>query len=193
MAAYIEAVGEGRCDVSRTEFDLTRLTEGQELTRQIIEAERAYDEVACQAMTMGAIELTPSQTSCFVDQYGDGEESTISMTEAGGPNARVRTNISRIERWKECLGEDTGSEPLNGDDDVWDIRSLDFGEAATAIADGRREKVKIDRWNQLRVQDWQVMLGEVVEKPENAADFVFARSLNFSKTRRGSAAQSCTF
>ena len=183
---YTQAVEEERCDITRTEFDLEQLMQIQETTRELIEAEKAYSEIAWRLMDMGAIELTPSQTSRFVDQPED-EECLQNEAE----RALKATDVSRIERWKDRLDEANSSD-IDGADEAWEIQTIGFGESCSVIAEGR-EAIRIGRWNRLRVEDWQVMLGEVVEKPETVVDFVFAGSYNPSKTRSGSATQSCTF
>lgn len=168
LATYLEAVDNGQCVVPRTEFDLHHLGECQGLTQDLREAEDGYDIAATDAMVLGAIQQTASQTSFFVDQPEDGHESEI---EVAGCSVAVdfkaikgRTNTDRIEQWQEQLREEIASQDKDDVVDDWDAKTIEFGESMTTVADGRH-KVKIERWEQFRFQLWQSMQAQDFSKP----------------------------
>jgi hypothetical protein len=80
LADYAGAVAQGQCDVSRTVFDLTHVSELHELPQDLMGAERRYQEAACQArcnpidsfpniavLRPGRRQRRASRGSCHVD------------------------------------------------------------------------------------------------------------------------------
>jgi hypothetical protein len=192
MADYTKAVAEGYCDVSRTAFDLTHVTELKGLTQDVIEAERQYNEVAFNAMQLGVIELTPSQSSWFVDQKEDGEEQAkeASMSIA-------RTNMDRIEKWTKGLTGGNKKEAAEEEEqcprqDEWYVRSIGFGDGISVYADGG-ERGKIDKWEELRVEDWKIMQEQDFVKPEAARGNVYSITPKKTEVSGKSRASSCTW
>ena len=161
LRAYLEGVDTGQCDVSRTDFDLNQVIEHRELTQQLAAAEHEHTTAAYEAMMLSVIELEELQTSWFAEQDEDheGAEEEVQLSIA-------RTNLPFTEKWAEGVVSDVDSLSPPAVSDERDIRSLQFGEACSAIAHNR-ERTKIDRWELLRREDWDLMQDQAdVPKPQ---------------------------
>jgi len=131
-------------EMSRTQFDLEQLAQKIQLTREVIRAEEAYSEAGRYAVEVGFIRDDADQSCHFVDEPDDGFCS----------GDRYATHVEEkdagfIEAWQERIASPSSKNSANGDGDIWEVDSVQFGEGCSTHAD-EWNKIRISRWEGLR-------------------------------------------
>ncbi|OCL12335.1 hypothetical protein AOQ84DRAFT_420121 [Glonium stellatum] len=123
----------------QAEFDLIHLQKGQKLTRQLLEAEQAYENVKVVARAVG-VPHGYFQESNFGDHPDDGYKGS---QEIGGATLIDR---KRIESWLESSGQITQHDwSRKPEIDDWSVDSGKLFDSVSVIAQGSDRK-RIDRW-----------------------------------------------
>jgi hypothetical protein len=131
-------------DMTRTEFDLQQLAHKIELSRQLVQAERAYSEAGRFAMEVGFVREDAEQSCHFLDEPNDGTysgdryEATVEDKDDGF-----------IEQWRKNVGLACSTSPASAKSDVWEVDSVKFGEGYSTHGD-EWNKIRIDQWEGLR-------------------------------------------
>lgn len=139
---YKEAFTRGDTDDTKTIFDNHMFYIQQEIVQDLVLSERELQEAIDDARGIGIIFGGSEQESHFQDYADDGyrishEQEWIQDLDR-----------SKIEKWVQGLPDDEPPSPLEalkGYADEWDVRSVDFGESISVIAEGK-PRVRIDRW-----------------------------------------------
>ena len=169
LVEYQEGFEDGTFDFSRTEFDCRKLEYSRNVTRALINAEEAYDEVEEYAKAIGAIGSTCDQDS----SYGRYEESLpddhmasyIAQKDWGFVHKWL-ANVPDHDMLKDANSQynpkytDNGDreEGQNGPDSArgseegdWDVPEVEIQDSASAI-DFDYNRKNLDRWQQLCAQ-----------------------------------------
>lgn len=131
-------------DMTRTEFDLEQLALKMDLTRELVEAERAYSDAGRFAVEVGYSRDDSNQSCHFVDDPEDGAcsgDRYATFVEEKGTDS--------IEAWREGIAATFSTSPVSAQGDDWDVDSVNFGEGCSTHAD-EWYKPKIERWEDER-------------------------------------------
>ena len=143
---WYQFVREGRTSATRTEFDLCYLEEEQNLTRDLINAETAYEETLIQARRLNLLEVRSDQGSDFPDDVDDGYSLSFENEMAAVPNRNF------IERWLDTVTEagSTGVPDLEENDiDFWDAKSIAISDSFSCHEQVPRRARRINQWHEL--------------------------------------------
>lgn len=138
---YQEAIADGSCVVSQSEFDRIFVRNISVLTRALIDAEAAYEDALRRARALRIIGNDFDQESDFVDHADDGYRESFEADMAAGAD-RVF-----IHQWMEVTEESENQEddPLIDETDEWNARPVEISDSISMVAEGR-DRVRIDRW-----------------------------------------------
>ena len=131
-------------DMTRTEFDLEQLALRMDLTRELVEAEKAYSDAGRFAVEVGYGRDDSNQSCHFVDDPEDGAcsgDRYATFVEEKG--------MDFIEAWREGITGTISTSPVSAQGDDWDVDSVNFGEGCSTHAD-EWYKTKIERWEDER-------------------------------------------
>jgi len=141
---YQQKWEEGVWNFSQSVFDRRQVQIGQEVTRDLIEAEEAIEKAKAKVEALG-LEANPGWSDYYGDMYElslPGSQVAVVVT----PNARAR-----IETWLEQSASENKF-PLFGADieeidlEDWDATSVNQSDSISAVA-ADEYRSKIDRWN----------------------------------------------
>ncbi|KAF7503010.1 hypothetical protein GJ744_004717 [Endocarpon pusillum] len=131
-------------DMTRTEFDLEQLALRMDLTRELVEAEKAYSDAGRFAVEVGYSRDDSNQSCHFVDDPDDGAcsgDRYVTLVEEKG--------MDFIESWRKGIAATISTSPGSAQGDDWDVDSVNFGEGCSTHAD-EWYKPKIERWEDER-------------------------------------------
>ncbi|MCJ1289032.1 hypothetical protein MMC34_000564 [Xylographa carneopallida] len=151
---YRQAIEDGTCSLTMTDFDRTYVRNISNLTRCLRKAEAAYEKALDTARRLGLLENEYEQESNFASEVSDGYRESFEASIC----ARVDRRI--IERWNEAVliagpleyhGLDTQSLHIEQVDmievDEWDAKSVGLS-SSVSMKDKSRNRKRIDRWRQ---------------------------------------------
>ncbi|MCJ1418768.1 hypothetical protein MMC32_005119 [Xylographa parallela] len=151
---YKQAVEDGRCSLTMTEFDRSCVANISNLTRWLLETEAAYEQALERARRLKLLTNQYEQESNFVSEISDGYRESFEASICAGVDRRI------IERWnKEVLiamplkdiGRDTQDLHIEQIDmtevDEWDVKSIGLS-SSVSMKDETRNRRRIDRWRQ---------------------------------------------
>ena len=167
LTRFEQEVNDGTCNYSRSDFDRRAVEYGSKITRALIDAEEAFDQVEAYAKAIGAID------SQYGQPYGLYEESL--------PNEHMAAYIATkdwgfVHKWLaevpdhdwledpnsqrnsedaehgECREGQNGSKSATGTEEGdWDVPEVEIQDSASAI-DFDFNRKHLDRWQQLCAQ-----------------------------------------
>lgn len=141
---YEQAIQNGTCDLSQSDFDCMGIKMLQARTRDYIDAETAYEEVKTRARAMRLFDNESEQESNFIDDEDDGyrESHEATMT--------AMINEDGIEEWKAQIVDSQDienlTEELEGDD--WEAKSVGMSDSISLV-DYTRNGARICRWQNI--------------------------------------------
>ncbi|KAH8665867.1 hypothetical protein BGZ60DRAFT_488990 [Tricladium varicosporioides] len=137
---WSEAVQSGRCDDTRSEFDINLLQQQRLATRDLIQAEEDFLAAKNHAYSIGVYLLETDQTSQFPDFEDDGYR--LSMEH----DMIVHCDWASIEKWRENISSESEKDILpSAEVDEWDNCDVEMGDSISCVAEGP-ERARIDRW-----------------------------------------------
>ena len=144
LREYQDAVEEGTCSLSQSEFDRILVSNMMVLTRTLIDAEAAFENALARARALKIIDNDLDQESDFVSHEEDGYRESREAEMAAGVDRYF------IRRWMDataaCEGQEDGPS-VDGIDDDWDARTVQISDSISLVAEGR-SRVRIDRWRE---------------------------------------------
>ena len=147
----------------RTEIDLFHCKQGATLTKNLQEAEEAFERTRarCEALGIQVNSTTAAGSEVFFDDQG--------YRESQEP-ARDTGSIDRdiIELWRAQIDgaeEPHGEEPSPSTADIWDAESVNISDSCSTRAHNPRMQKLITRW-----QKQQDLLREVVSMDASAEE-----------------------
>lgn len=142
LALHRYNLSEGVWSSTTTEFDNRQVQIGQELTRELIEAQEAFDN----AMDEAKVACVGSDADS--SYYGDYYEPSLVGIECEVLDKSVRP---RIELWQDSLMAPSNLEhPEPTELDHWDAKTVDVSDSVSAIASDQYYRKNIDRWKGMR-------------------------------------------
>ena len=140
--AYLTDVREWGHLRSRTEIDHYWFRKGAKLTRELIEAEKEYDQARARARALNILANTSDQEFDFADEECDG------YRECEDPICdEDQENRSFIEAWTAKVQEEqTMEEPLTPAIE-WDAASVNIWDSVSAIDRSAGWRKAIDKWH----------------------------------------------
>lgn len=144
LREYRQAVEDGTCFISQSDFDRIDLLNLRHQTTLLINAEAAHEQAKAQARALGVIGNDLYQESDFVDQEEDG--GYLESQDAG-----LRANVDRefIEAWCTETEDDEDQETLLGRySDDWDAKTVEISDSISLVDRGRNRR-RIDRWREM--------------------------------------------
>ncbi|MCJ1263794.1 hypothetical protein MMC22_003664 [Lobaria immixta] len=142
---YEEAVQDGTCDLSRSDFDCMGLEMLQARTRDYIDAEIGYEEVKTRARALRLLENDFFQDSNFIDDPDDGYRESFEVA------TMDRVDEEFIKGWRADIinsQEEMGSldEQLEADD--WEAKTIGISDSISVV-DYTRNGARIKRWQDI--------------------------------------------
>ncbi|MCJ1320095.1 hypothetical protein MMC15_005432 [Xylographa vitiligo] len=151
---YRQAVDDGTCSLTMTDFDRAYVRNISNLTRCLWKAEVAYEAALERARRLGLLENEYEQESNFVSDVSDGYRESFEASICAGVDRRI------IEQWYEEVliamplednRLDTQSLYIEQVDlievDQWDAKSVGLS-SSVSVKDQSRNRQRIDRWRQ---------------------------------------------
>lgn len=179
LADYQQGFANGVYDISRSEFDRSKIRYGQKVTRALINAEEAFEAAKEQAQAVGAI---GSDYDDAMSCYGCYEES---WPESQLASYLVTKDWSHVHSWLAELPEPSHTEELEleldpPEVDDWYADEVDPADSISQVDfdDCRKD---IDRWENIRLDIWEDMRTQV-GGPEVQVGFL-VRSIESLKRR----------
>lgn len=175
LADYQEGFASGTYNISRSEFDRSKIRYGQKVTRALIDAEEAFEAAKEHAQAVGAI---GSDCDDAMSCYGCYEESW--------PESQLASYIATkdwgyVHDWLAELPETSTPEEFNPPEvDDWYADEVDPADSISQI-DFDECRKDIDRWENIRFDRWEDMRTRV-GGPEVQVGFL-ARSIETLKRR----------
>ena len=141
---YCQAVEDGTCSLSKSEFDRIDLSNLRNLTTAIIEAEASHEYAKVQARALGIIGNDMGQESDFVSQESDGYRESLDAEICAG------VNRDYIEAWSTEVGDrrQDHQDPEGQRSDEWDAETVEISDSISLVDQGRNRR-KIDRWRKI--------------------------------------------
>ena len=139
LAKYQQGFANGIYNISRSEFDRSKIRYGQKLTRALIDTEEAFEVAKEHAQAVGAIGSDYEQTNYF----GYHEES---MPEGQMASYIASKDFSDIYTWMTNVSETcdpNDNEPVEIDD--WDVKEVDHTDSISQI-DFEEYRKPMDQW-----------------------------------------------
>lgn len=131
------------CLETPSQFDGRWVLRNQEITRELIEAEAAFDKAKAAAAEAGLNIRLDYQESGFADDEEDGRHS---VSEEDCINSAPQP---LIHSWLHTIPADAGSSCTDeADVDEWDAESPGLSDSVSVVAEGR-ERRRIDKWRRL--------------------------------------------
>ncbi|CAF9916520.1 hypothetical protein IMSHALPRED_003223 [Imshaugia aleurites] len=177
LADYEEGFANGIYNISRSEFDRSKIRYGQEVTRALIDAEEEFEATKEQARAVGAI---GSDYDDATDCYGCYEES---WPENELASYLATKDWSHVLDWLGELPEPSRPEEMGleaPDVDDWYADEIDPADSISQI-DFDDSRKNIDRWENIRFDRWEEMRTQV-NGPEVQMGFL-VRSIETLKRR----------
>ena len=183
LADYRQGLAEGIYNISRSEFDRSKIRYGQKVTRALINAEEAFEAAKEQAQAVGAI---GSDSDDAIDCYGYYEESWPASELASYLNTK---DWSRVHGWlAKAPGDGEPREPKPETEleleqpevDDWFADEIDPADSISQV-DFDEWRRDIDRWENVRFDQWEDMRAQV-GGPEVHVGFL-VRSIESLKRR----------
>ncbi|MCJ1379521.1 hypothetical protein MMC17_002622 [Xylographa soralifera] len=151
---YRQAVEDGTCSLTMTDFDRTYVENISNLTHWLRKTEAAYEEALETARRLKLLTNEYEQESNFVSDVSDGYRESFEASICAGVDRRI------VERWNEEVlttmplednSLDTHSLFIEQSDmtevDQWDAKSVGLS-SSLSMKDGTRNRRRIDRWRQ---------------------------------------------
>lgn len=145
-------LAEGEQFESCTELGMRQLRHTQKLTRRVIDAEKAFEEVKAAAIH-GGVQFPGSDIqSGFVDDVDDGYRMSLEeeMCASVDP-ARILNWLRKLPDTSAVISDDARAQKAatvaqaDIDIDDWDAKSVEISDSASMVANGP-ERRRIDRW-----------------------------------------------
>ncbi|MCJ1394094.1 hypothetical protein MMC18_006972 [Xylographa bjoerkii] len=151
---YTQAVEDGTCSLTMTDFDRTYVENISNLTHWLRKTEAAYEAALERARRLKLLTNEYEQESNFVSEVSDGYRESFEASISAGVDRRI------IERWNEEVstaipvehgGQDSQSlyieQPYLTEVDQWDAKSVGLS-SSVSMKDETRNRRRIDRWRQ---------------------------------------------
>ena len=142
LVSYQENGGEDFWKFTMTEFDNRQVEIGRILSRELIEAESAYDRA------MSVVHDVHASSEAESSYYGEYFEPSLM-----GIGSEVLENAirPRVEDWQASLVDSTNTENLEPVAvDQWDAESVDVSDSRSAIASDHYYRKRIDIWKDMQ-------------------------------------------
>lgn len=151
---YQQGFANGIYDISRSEFDRSKIWYEQKVTRALINAEEAFEAAKEQAQNVGAIGSDYDDTTdCYGCYEESWPESQLASYIATKDWSHVHEWLARSEEPAEAQAELEIKRP---EVDVWYADEVDPADSISQIDfDGYRKD--IDRWENIRFERWEDM------------------------------------
>ena len=141
---------EGRCPLTRMEFDHSILRDGQQLTRDLIETEAAQEDVLARAWKLGLLQNSWEQESNFIDDIDDGYSLSLEVS------MKASVNRDYINAWANGVfvsepqyyqTHAPESEEDGSWETMWDGQSVGISDSFSVLDDTRNRR-RIARWRE---------------------------------------------
>ena len=159
LAEYEAAFAAGDTDWSRSQFDRRAILISQDLTRDLINAEYAYDDARDHGERIGAFDNGWGQES----YYGDSEHTEQSLgadqvPEGGFPSTLSAATQNSIQTWAAKVvepEEDDAVEPIDVDD--WDSMPVGLSDSVSCVdySPLARRMVEWNNWCDKHRREWR--------------------------------------
>ena len=143
---YRQAVEDGTCSLSQSEFDRIDLFNVRHQTSLLINAEAAHEQAKAQARALGILGNDLDQESDFIDQEDDGGylESLDAELLAGVDRDYIEGWCTEIDGHED---QETLQRQFTDAWDEWDAKTVDISDSISLVDRGRNRK-RIDRWRE---------------------------------------------
>lgn len=141
---YSQAVEDGNCSLSRSEFDGICLSNLRDLTKALADAERGHEYAKFKARALGLVGNDWEQESDFVDDPDDCDYlESLEAELCGGVDRDF------IEAWSAEVSDCEDPDNLEDqDNDEWDAETVDISDSISLVDRGRNRR-RIDRWREI--------------------------------------------
>ena len=173
LAEYQEGFASGIYDISRSEFDRSKIRYGQKVTRALMDAEEAFEAAKEHAQAVGAIGSDYDATtyySCYEESWPENQLASYIATKDWG----------YVHDWLAELPAITPEELDPPELDDWYADEVDPADSISQI-DFDECRKDIDRWENIRFDRWEGMRTRV-GGPEVQVGFL-VRSIETLKRR----------
>ena len=131
-------------DTSPEDFNLRWLKHEQDLTRELIEAEKALAAAKAAAVGGGIDVPMDDQASGFVDDVADGYRMSMEQEQiASVPSPRVKNWLSGIPELASPSFNERSAEV-----DDWEAPDVEISDSVSLVAEGN-ERRRIDKWRRV--------------------------------------------
>ena len=161
LAEYQQGFANGTYNISRSDFDRSKIRYGQKLTRALINAEEAFEAAKEQAQAVGAIGSNYDNATSYYCYY---EES---WPESQWTSYLAKKDWSHVHEW---LAEIPEPDELGGSElelavdqpeiDDWYADEVNPADSISQI-DFDECRKDIDRWDTMRLDRWEDMRTQV--------------------------------
>lgn len=134
---------------TQTDIDLKCLQKQQKVTREVIEAEEAYDRAEQDAENLGLGDILADPRACYWGEIHNNFSPPIVTSSSMSPLDRAR-----IEAWMASIPDSVAVGPQNlevaelAEVDEWEAKSVEVFESISLVAYDMYRK-KIDKWQEL--------------------------------------------
>ena len=183
LAEYQQGFANGIYNISRSEFDRSKIRYGMKVTRALITAEEAFEVAKEHAQAVDAIghvyDDGPSCYSCYEESWPESQLASYMATK----------DWSHISKWlarspqtgnAEARRHQLEQEPKQPELDDWYGAEVDPADSISQV-DFDEWRRDIDRWEAIRFEQWEDMRSRV-GGPEVQVGFL-VRSTEFLKRR----------
>ena len=179
LADYQQGFTNGIYNISRSDFDRSKIRYGQKVTRALIDAEEAFEAAKEQAQAVGAIGSDyDDETSCFGCYEESWPESQLASYLATKDWGNVHDWLAELP--EPSNPEEPAPESESPEVDEWYADEVDPADSISQVDfdDCRRN---IDRWENIRFDRWEDMRTQI-GGPEVQVGFL-VRSIETLKRR----------
>ena len=183
LAEYQQGYANGIYNISRSEFDCSKIRYGMNVTRALITAEEAFEVAKEHAQAVDAIGYDYDDTwscySCYEESWPESQLASYLATKDWTHVSEWLVRISGHENAeaRELLLEPELKQP---EVDSWYGDQVDPADSISQVDFDERRK-DIDRWEAIRFEQWEDMRSRV-GGPEVQVGFL-VRSTEFLKRR----------
>ena len=183
LADYQQGFKNGTYNISRSEFDRSKIRYGQKVTQALINAEAAFEAAKKQAQAVGALDSDDEDEAGYYGCYEESwPESQIASYLATKDWSHVSKWLARVLGLSKAEAPIQRTEPELERPEVvdWCADELDPADSISQV-DFDKYRKDIDRWESIRYEQWEDMRTQV-NGPETQVGFL-VRNIESLKRR----------